>query len=134
MKNLFDINDRVVVITGGTGILGHAISKYLAQQGAKIVLLDRREEEGLERVKEIEDEGGDAMFLITDVLNKATLEKNLEDILARYGRIDVLLNAAGGNMPGATIAPDATFFDLSPEAFEKVLNLNLVGTVLPTQV
>ena len=134
MNNLFDINDRVVVITGGTGILGHAISKYLAQQGAKIVLLDRREEEGLERVKEIEDEGGDAMFLITDVLNKATLEKNLEDILARYGRIDVLLNAAGGNMPGATIAPDATFFDLSPEAFEKVLNLNLVGTVLPTGI
>ncbi len=134
MNNLFDIRDRVVVITGGTGILGHAISKYLAQQGAKIVLLDRREEEGQERVKEIEDMGGDAMFLITDVLNKDVLEKNLEDIMARYGRIDVLLNAAGGNMPGATIAPDATFFDLSPEAFEKVLNLNLVGTVLPTQV
>ena len=134
MKNLFDIKDKVVVITGGCGILGHTISRYLASQGAKIVLLDRREDEGQERVKEIEELGGSALFLLTDVLNRDVLEQNLTDIIARYGRIDALLNAAGGNMPGATIPPDKTFFDLSPEAFEKVLNLNLVGTVLPTQV
>jgi len=134
MKNLFDISGKVVVMTGGCGILGHTISLYLAEQGAKIVLLDRREEEGQERVKEIKDHGGDALFLLTDVLNREVLEQNLKDIMAHYGRLDVLLNAAGGNMPGATIAPDKTFFDLDPQALELVMKLNLVGTVNATQV
>ena len=132
--NLFDINDKVVVITGGTGILGTCIGKYLASQGAKIVFLDRREEDGKALVKQITDEGGEACFFLTDVLNEAVLEQNCNDIIARYGRIDALLNAAGGNMPGATIGPDGNFFDLKVEDFQKVLNLNLTGTVLPTQV
>ena len=132
--NLFDINDKVVVITGGTGILGTCIGKYLASQGAKIVFLDRREEDGKALVEQITDEGGEACFFLTDVLNEAVLEQNCNDIIARYGRIDALLNAAGGNMPGATIGPDGNFFDLKVEDFQKVLNLNLTGTVLPTQV
>ena len=70
----------------------------------------------------------------TDVLDRATVEKICSDILSKYGKIDTLLNVAGGNMPGATIAPDKTFFDLDPEQFEKVLTLNLTGTVIPTQV
>lgn len=74
------------------------------------------------------------MFLMTNVLDEAVLKQNLEDILAKYGRVDALLNAAGGNMPGATIAPTGTFFDLKVDEFQKVLNLNLTGTVLPTQV
>ena len=132
--NLFDIKDKVVVITGGTGVLGRAIAVHLAEEGAKIVILGRKAEVGDALVAEIKAKGGKAMFLTTDVMDRSRLEKNLEDILAAYGRVDALLNAAGGNMPGATIAPDGNFFDLKIEDFQKVLDLNLVGTVLPTQV
>ena len=79
-------------------------------------------------------DGGEAIFLATDVLSREVLEQNCSDIVAKYGKIDTLLNAAGGNMPGATIAPDGTIFDLEIEAFRKVVDLNLFGTVLPTSV
>ena len=134
MKNLFDIKDNVVVITGGTGVLGRAIAIHLADQGAKVVIMGRKAEVGNEIVKEIKENGGEAMFLVTDVMNREILEQNLADILAAYGRVDALLNAAGGNMPGATVAPSGTFFDLKIEEFQRVLDLNLTGTVLPTQV
>ena len=134
MNKLFDITGKVVVITGGTGILGKAIAKYLALEGAKVVILGRRAEAGNAIVEDIKTAGGEAMFLTTDVMNQEILEKNLADIVAAYGRVDSLLNAAGGNMPGATIAPDGTFFDLKPEEFQKVLDLNLTGTVIPSQV
>lgn len=134
MNKLFDITGKVVVITGGTGILGKAIAKYLAQEGAKVVILGRRVEAGNAIVEDIRSAGGEAMFLTTDVMNQEVLEQNLADIVAAYGRVDSLLNAAGGNMPGATIAPDGTFFDLKPEEFQRVLDLNLTGTVIPSQV
>lgn len=134
MKNLFDIKGQVVVITGGTGVLGKAIAIHLAEEGAKVVILGRKAEVGNALVNEIKQKGGEAMFLTTDVMNRNALEQNLTDILATYGRVDALLNAAGGNMLGATIAPTGTFFDLKVEEFQKVLELNLLGTVLPTQV
>jgi len=134
LGSLFNIKDNVVVITGGTGVLGRAIAKYLAAEGAKVVILGRKQEVGEAVVNEILKAGGEAMFLVTNVLDQAVVQKNCDDILARYGRIDALLNAAGGNMPGATIAPDKTFFDLDPTQFQTVLNLNLTGTVIPTQV
>lgn len=134
MKNLFDIKGKVVVITGGTGVLGRAIALHLAEEGAKVVILGRKAEVGNALVDEIKGNGGEALFLTTDVLNREALEQNLADILKAYGRIDALLNAAGGNMPGATIAPTGTIFDLKTEEFQRVLELNLTGTVLPTQV
>lgn len=134
MNRLFDITGKVVVITGGTGILGRAIAKYLALEGAKVVILGRRAEAGNAIVADIKAAGGEAMFLTTDVMNQEVLEQNLTDIVAAYGRVDSLLNAAGGNMPGATISPDGTFFDLKPEEFRRVLDLNLTGTVIPSQV
>lgn len=134
MNELFSVKDKVVVMTGGAGILGKGISVYLAKEGAKLVILDRNEEQGNKLVEEIKGEGGEAIFLTTDVMNKEVLESNKADIMKKYGRIDVLLNAAGGNMPGATIAPDKTFFDLQVDAFKKVVDLNLFGTVLPTMV
>ena len=134
MNKLFDITGKVVVITGGTGILGKAIAKYLALEGAKVVILGRRAEAGNAIVADIKAAGGEAMFLTTDVMKQDVLEQNLADIVAAYGRVDSLLNAAGGNMPGATISPDGTFFDLKPEEFQKVLDLNLTGTVIPSQV
>ena len=134
MKNLFDIKGQVVVITGGTGVLGRAIAAHLADEGARVVILGRKAEVGNAIVEEIRRNGGEAMFCTTDVMNRDILEQNLADILAAYGRVDALLNAAGGNMPGATIGPDGNFFDLKIEEFQRVLELNLVGTVLPTQV
>lgn len=131
MKNLFDIKDKVIIVTGGCGILGKSIANYLAEQGAKIVILDRVEEIGKELEAELRQKT-EALFLMTDVLNKEVLEENKKAILERFGTIDVLLNAAGGNMAGATIAPDKTILDLEVDAFRKVVDLNLFGTVLPT--
>lgn len=115
-------------------MLGSCIGKYLASEGAKVVILGRRKEEGDAIVKEIKDNGGEAMFLVTDVMDKDVVERNCADILAAYGKVDSLLNAAGGNMPGATIPPSGTFFDVNVSEFERVLNVNLTGTVIPTQV
>lgn len=134
MNELFSVKDKVVAITGGTGVLGSEIGTYLAGQGAKVVIMGRRAEAGEAIVARIKEQGGEAMFLKTDVMDAKVVEQNLKDILAAYGRVDALLNAAGGNMPGATIGPDGTFFDLKPEEFERVLSLNLTGTVIPTQV
>lgn len=134
MNNLFNIKDYVVVITGGTGILGRCIAKYLALEGAKVIILGRKEEVGKKIVDDIVAAGGQCEFMKTDVMNQAAVEKNCNDILAKYGKVDTLLNAAGGNMPGATIGPENNFFNLKAEEFQTVLNLNLTGTVIPTQV
>lgn len=134
MNNLFTVKDNVVVITGGTGVLGTAIAKHLASEGAKVVLLGRRKEEGDRIVNEIKAAGGEALFLVSDVMNREVIQDNCDEIMEKYGRIDALLNAAGGNMAGATIAPTDNFFDVKIADFQKVLDLNLTGTVIPTQV
>ncbi|HUN03598.1 MAG TPA: SDR family NAD(P)-dependent oxidoreductase, partial [Niabella sp.] len=132
MRNLFDIKDRVMVITGGTGVLGTSMTEYLAEQGAKMVVLGRNKEKGDTIVNNIKEKGGEAMFLQTDVNDMDALDKNAAEVLEKYGRVDVLINGAGGNMPGATIGPDKTIFDLDVNAFKTVVDLNLFGTVLPT--
>ena len=134
MNNLFNIKDYVVVITGGTGILGRCIAKYLALEGAKVIILGRKEEVGKKIVDDIVAAGGQCEFMKTAVMTQAVVEQNCSDILAKYGKVDTLLNAAGGNMPGATIGPEDNFFNLKAEEFQTVLNLNLTGTVIPTQV
>ncbi|MBS7284646.1 MAG: SDR family oxidoreductase [Prevotella sp.] len=134
MQNLFNIKDNVTVITGGTGVLGRAIAKYLALEGAKVIILGRKEDVGKEIADEISALGGCCEFMKTDVMDATILQANCDAIMAKYGHIDTLLNAAGGNMKGATITPDQTFFDLDTAQFERVLNLNLTGTVIPTQI
>lgn len=133
-NNLFCIENKVIVITGGCGVLGSDMAQYLASQGAKVVILDRVKDKGEELVSKIKSQGNEALFLSTDVLNKQVLEQNRDEIIKAYGRIDVLVNAAGGNMPGATIAPDKTVFDLEIDDFKKVVDLNLFGTAIPTMV
>ena len=134
--NQFDISGRVAVMTGACGVLGQTIVKYFAAQGCKVVLLDleRAAQKGWEIVQEIESEGGEAIFLPTDVLDENVLEANLETILDRYGRVDILLNAAGGNMDKANVRPDHSMADLDIEAMKKVCELNIFGTVIPTKV
>lgn len=134
MNELFSVKDKVVVITGGTGVLGACIGEYLAREGAKVVLLGRRKDEGDKIVSDIVSKGGEAMFLVTDVMNPEVVQANCDEIVARYGKVDALLNAAGGNMPGATIQPDGDIFGIRVEEFQKVLDLNLTGTVIPTKI
>lgn len=137
MENqLFSLKDKVVIVTGACGVLGESIVHYFADQGARVVLLarDHSAAQAETIVAGIRAAGGEAMFLATDVTNKATLEENCRAILAAYGTIDVLLNAAGGNMPAATVPPDKTIFDLDVDAVRKVVDLNLFGTIIPTLV
>ena len=133
-NSLFNIKDNVVVITGGTGVLGRCIAKYLALEGAKVIILGRKEEVGNQIAQDIRQAGGECEFMKTDVMNQEVVQQNCDAIVSKYGRVDTLLNAAGGNMPGATIPPDKTFFDLDAAQFQTVLNLNMTGTVIPTQV
>ncbi len=141
MNNLFNIQGNVTVITGGTGVLGRAIAKYLALNGARVVILGRKEDVGETIVKDVNqalaastEAVGDIRFMKTDVMNAEVVRQNCEEILSIYGRVDTLLNAAGGNMKGATIGPQETFFNLDVAQFQTVLNLNLTGTVIPTQI
>ena len=123
-------------MTGACGVLGATIVKYFASQGCKVVLLDleRAREIGRRLVLEIKADGGEAMFLPTNVLEESVLEQNLADILAAYGTIDILLNAAGGNMGPANVQPDQTIEDLDIDAMKKVCDLNIFGTVIPSKV
>ncbi|NLJ01207.1 MAG: SDR family oxidoreductase [Bacteroidales bacterium] len=132
MYKLFDIKDKVIVITGGTGVLGTSMVEYLAAHGAKVAVLARNIEKGDRLIEQVKANGGEAMFLQTDVTDEAVLKKNAETIATQYGGIDVLVNGAGGNMPGATIGPNNTIFDLNADDFRKVVDLNLMGTVMPT--
>lgn len=136
MNELFNIQNNVTVITGGTGVLGRTIAKYLAHNGAKVIILGRKEDVGNAIVAEViaEKPAGSIEFMKTDVMNAETVQANCDAIVAKYSRIDTLLNAAGGNMPGATIGPSQNIFDLDPAQFQTVLSLNLTGTVIPTQI
>ncbi|MDR0421947.1 MAG: SDR family oxidoreductase [Proteiniphilum sp.] len=134
MYELFDIRGKVIVITGGTGVLGTLMVEYLAAHGAKVAVLARNREKGDELVRRVKAAGGEAIFLQTDVTDESVLKRNAEEIAEQYGKIDVLINGAGGNMPGATIGPDNTIFDLKTDDFRKVVDLNLMGTVIPTLV
>lgn len=136
MQNPFDIKGKVVVMTGACGVLGATIVKYFAAQGCKVVLLDleRAAERGEELVTDIKATGGEAVFFPTNVLDEKALEGNLEQILVRYGTIDILLNAAGGNMGPANVQPEQTIADLDIDAMKKVCELNIFGTVIPTKV
>ncbi|RMG20012.1 MAG: SDR family oxidoreductase [Bacteroidetes bacterium] len=131
---LFSLDGKVAIVTGGTGVLGSAMAEGLALAGAKVGVLGRRQSAARQVVEAIRAENGEAMPLKADVLNEAQLQKARERVLKQWGKIDLLINAAGGNMPGATITPDETVFNLHIEDFRKVVDLNLLGTVLPTQV
>jgi NAD(P)-dependent dehydrogenase (short-subunit alcohol dehydrogenase family) len=134
MKPNFDLNDKVAVITGGGGALGGCIAQSLAQSGVKIAILDLTEESTQRTVALIQNQGGDAIGFAANVLSKSSIQEISKAIMKQWGRVDILLNAAGGNMPGATIAVDQTIFDLSMDDFNKVTELNLNGSVIPSLV
>lgn len=131
---LFDISKKVFVITGATGVLGGSAANYLAKQGAKIAVLGRNNKK-LELLKsQLGALGAEAFSFECDILSKPALEMAKASIVEQFERVDVLLNIAGGNMPGATIANGQTIFDMSIDDFQQVTRLNLDGTVLPSMV
>jgi NAD(P)-dependent dehydrogenase (short-subunit alcohol dehydrogenase family) len=134
LNQLFSLEGQVAVVTGGTGVLGGAMARGLARAGAKVGVLGRRREQAEVAAQAIAAEGGTALALPADVLDRTQLEAARQAVLDRWGRIDVLVNAAGGNMPAATLAPGRSFFDLPVEGMEQVISLNLHGTLLPSQV
>ena len=112
LESLFSLEDRVAVVTGGTGVLGGAMARGLARAGARVGVLGRREGRAEEVAREISDSGGEATALPADVLDAGQLRGARDVVLERWGRLDVLVNAAGGNVPGATLGNDETIFDL----------------------
>ena len=136
MNDLFSVKDQIVVITGAGGALAGSAARHLASQGAITVLLGRTLSKLEAIAQEIRSFSPEAVTLpvVADVLDREALESAKDQVISRFGRIDTLINGAGGNMPGATITPDKTFFDLDPTALREVLDLNLTGTILPTLV
>ena len=133
MNELFNIKDKVIAITGSTGVLAGEVARYLASQGAKIVFMGRSQEK-LDVAMATLTNKDDHLACVCDVLDRPALEKARDAIMQKYGKLDALINGAGGNMAGATIPPDKTFFDLDISQWADVLKLNLQGTVLPTMI
>ncbi|MDR0532701.1 MAG: SDR family oxidoreductase [Verrucomicrobiales bacterium] len=136
MSHLFDLAGRVIVVSGATGALAGSAADYLASQGARVVYLGRSQDKldaALAKCKQ-QTPAAECLGLVADVLDRPALEQVRDTVLKKWSRIDGLLNGAGGNMPGATISPDKSFFDLDINAFKQVVDLNLLGTVLPSLV
>jgi NAD(P)-dependent dehydrogenase (short-subunit alcohol dehydrogenase family) len=133
-NDLFSLKDKIIVVTGGTGILGGAFIKAIANAGGIPIILGRNESVARQRADEIRANGGEALAVVANVLDEAGLLKARDLILEKYGTIDGLVNGAGGNMPDAILQPGADIFSLSIDGMKKAMELNLWGTLIPTQV
>jgi NAD(P)-dependent dehydrogenase (short-subunit alcohol dehydrogenase family) len=131
---LFSLKEKVIIVSGGTGILGGAFVKAIAAAGARVVIIGRNEKVGNARAEEINNSGGIAIFIATDVLVEAQLISAREKIIASFGRIDGLVNAAGGNIPEGVLPPEKDVFDLNIEGVKNAMGLNLWGTIIPVQI
>ena len=134
MENNFSLNEKVIVVTGGTGILGNAFVKGIVQAGGTVGILGRNEKIANERVDAIINQGGEAIALIADVNNESQLLNAREKMLSEFGKIDGLVNAAGGNIPDAVVQLEQDIFKLNLSALQEVMQLNLFGSILPTQI
>lgn len=133
-STLFSLQDKVIVVTGGTGILGKAFIEGIVSFGGTAVIVGRNEEEGNKRAAEINANGGKALFIKGNVLDEKDMEKVRDITLEKFGSIDGLVNGAGGNMPQGVIQPDQDVFDMNIDGLRQVLDLNLMGTIIPTKI
>lgn len=134
IEDVFALEGKVVVITGGGGVLASEMGQGLSLAGAAIVFLDLNEEAACSAAEQIKKQRGIAVGLKTNVLDHTVLQATKDEVMSLFGKVDVLINAAGGNMPGATVAVDQTVFDLDIDDLDKVTNLNYKGTLLPSLV
>lgn len=130
----FSLQGKAIVVTGGTGILGHAFVQAIADAGGAVGILGRNEAVAQERAVAINEAGGKAVALVADVLQEEQLESARQKMLDTFGKIDGLVNAAGGNMPEGVLQPEEDIFSMNISGMKKVLDINLWGTILPTQV
>ncbi|MBP3193887.1 SDR family oxidoreductase [Natronogracilivirga saccharolytica] len=133
-SDLFDVNGQVAVITGGAGVLCAEMALTLGRAGAKIALLDIGEDAMSEVSHNLDNESIDNIAIKTDVLDKSSIEEAAHKTISRFGRVDILINGAGGNKPTATTSPEKPFFDLPQDAIKWVFDLNFLGTFMPCQV
>jgi len=134
LEKLLNIKNKIVLITGGSGMLGGEIAKGLLRVGGNVVLLGTDESKLIRKLKTLRKISNDISYLVCNVLKEDDLTKANARIIKKYGRIDVLINAAGGQIPGTTMTSKQSIFDLNITDFNKVTELNLVGTVLPTLI
>ncbi|KQT16720.1 D-mannonate oxidoreductase [Chryseobacterium sp. Leaf404] len=134
MNNIFSIKGKVTIITGASGVLGGSLAKSFIEAGAVVVALGRNQETLDARVKELSHLEGEAFAVEANVMNIESLETAAEKIVEKYGRIDVLLNIAGGNIPSATLSPEQSFLDMNIDGWDDVTDLNINGTVYPSHV
>jgi NAD(P)-dependent dehydrogenase (short-subunit alcohol dehydrogenase family) len=134
VENKFSLKGKVIVVTGGTGILGNSFVNGIAEAGGIVGILGRNQQVAEERAAAINANGGQAIALISDALDEAALVAAKDKVLDTYGRIDGLVNAAGGNMPEGVLLPEQDIFDMNLAGMKKVADLNLWGTVIPTQI
>jgi len=134
MKNLFELKGKSVVITGGGGVLCSAIARALAGAGARIAVLDLIQEAAENVANQIKSDGGTAIAVKCNVLEKDSLTAASEKVITEFGKVDILINGAGGNKKEATTTAELSFFDLPPEAIRFVFDLNFLGTLLPSQI
>ena len=130
----FGLSGKVAVVTGGGGVLAGAMSRALGRVGVKVAVLDLILKAAQKVVDEVVSAGGEAIAVKCDVLNRASVEAACRTVLERFGRVDILINGAGGNKKEATTGSDISFFDLPSDAVQGVFNLNFIGTLLPSQV
>jgi NAD(P)-dependent dehydrogenase (short-subunit alcohol dehydrogenase family) len=133
-NNQNNLTKLTAVVTGGAGVLCAAMCKALAAAGASVAILGLNEEAAKKLAEEIKLEGGKAEGFACNVLDKENIETVAGKVISKFGHIDILINGAGGNKPQATTSQDLKFFDLPADAFRWVFDLNLLGTILPTQV
>lgn len=131
MKNLFDISGKVAVITGGSGVLGSNIADGLLDAGAKVFILGAHTESVEKAISKLKRVSDDISGTVCNVLDVESLKAVRGTVLSQWGRIDILVNAAGGNIPGGTLTVEQNVFDMEIAAMDKVVDLNLKGTVYP---
>ena len=134
MDSIFNLKGKIALITGGAGVLGSNFANVLAKQGVIVGIVSQSIEKAEKTVQHIKASGGEGFAIQANVLNKEELEKAKDFIVEKYDRLDILINAAGGNMPGATVQPDQAVYDMKSDDLQKVVDLNIIGTMLPTQV
>ena len=132
--NLFNLNDKVILITGGCGVLGGGIAKYLLENNATVILLHYKEDPLLAAVQELKKISPKVEGYVCNVVEENSLRVAADKIIAAHKKVDVLINAAGGNKPGATVGIDQSVFDVDVEQFKQVIDLNLFGSILPSLV
>src|ERR1051325_7847817 len=134
MIEQFSLKDKTVIVTGGTGILGNSFVNAIVEAGGSVGILGRNEKIANERADAINKNGGKALALVADVMNEKDLEVAREKALTHFGKTDGLVNGAGGNMPEGVLMPGEDIFSMNLQGMKKVMEINLWGTIIPTQV